>query len=66
MSKVVYRGWIIADCEDKEFLESLGVKLGNYNEATTSFEDCEVSLESLERLDPYWGCRFYWGLEAME
>jgi len=57
-----YRGWIIADYEDKEFLERLGVKLGRYDEEFTSFEDCELSPETLEKLDPYWG-RFCWGLK---
>ncbi|MCD6123983.1 hypothetical protein J7J62_02290 [bacterium] len=57
----MYKGWIIADYKDKEFLEKIGIKLGKYNEKTKSFEDCIVSSEALEKLDPYWG-RFYWGL----
>ena len=56
-----YKGWIIADYKDKEFLEKLGVKLGQYNEKTNSFENCEVPMEVLNMLDNYWG-RFYWGL----
>ena len=63
--KIYYEGWIIADYEDKEFLEKLGIRLGKYNEETTSFENCKVSLEALEKLDPYWG-RFYWGLWPSE
>jgi len=55
----VYKGWIIADYEDKAFLKKLGIKLGNYDEEFTSFEDCELSPETLGKLDPYWG-RFYW------
>ena len=62
MERGKYKGWIIADYEDKEFLEKLGVKLGRYDEKFTSFEDCELSPETLEKLDLYWG-RFYWGLE---
>ena len=62
MERGKYKGWIIADYEDKDFLEKLGVKLGRYNEKTASFEDCELSLETLEKLGPYWG-DFYWGLE---
>jgi len=62
MGELVYCGWIIADRGDEEFLKNLGVRLGKYEETTTSFEGCEVSLEVLEKLDPYWG-RFYWGLE---
>ena len=28
MSGKIYYGWIIADYEDKEFLEKLGIRLG--------------------------------------
>ena len=56
-----YKGWIIADYKDKEFLEKLGVKLGQYNKKTNSFENCQVPVEVLNILDNYWG-RFYWGL----
>ncbi len=56
-----YKGWIIADYKDKEFLEKLGIKLGQYNEETNSFENCEVPIEIFDVLDNYWG-RFYWGL----
>jgi len=62
MNKGKYRGWIIADYEDKEFLERLGVKLGKYDERYGSFENCELSPETLEKLDPYWG-RFCLGLK---
>jgi len=63
MERGKYKGWIIADYKDKEFLERLGIKLGRYDEEFTSFEDCELSPETLGKLDPYWGKRFYWGLE---
>jgi len=56
-----YKGWIIANREDKEFLEKLGIKLGQYNEKTSSFENCEVPMKAFDVLDNYWG-RFYWGL----
>ena len=62
MERGKYKGWVIADYEDKDFLEKLGVKLGRYNKKTSSFEDCELSPEILGELDPYWG-QFYWGLE---
>ena len=58
---MIYKGWIIADREEKEFLEKLGVKLGEYDERSGSFENCELSPETLEKLDPYWG-HFFWGL----
>jgi len=58
---MIYKGWIIADREEKEFLEKLGVKLGEYDERSGSFENCELSPETPEKLDPYWG-HFFWGL----
>ena len=60
--KLRYVGWIIADKEEKSFLESLGVKIiGGYNEEEHSFDECIVTEDVLQKLDPYWG-RFYWGL----
>lgn len=54
-------GWIGAEFEDKELLESLGVILGDYDPQNKEFVNCQVSDEVLEKLDPYWH-RFYWGL----
>ena len=51
---MIYKGWIIADREEKEFLEKLGVRLGEYDERSGSFENCEVPPEALEKLDSYW------------
>jgi len=45
---MIYKGWIIADREEKEFLEKLGVKLGEYDERSGSFENCELSPETLD------------------
>jgi hypothetical protein len=63
---VIYRGWIVSypDGEDLEILQRLGVKLGEYDATQGSFEDCEVTEQVLDKLDPYWG-RFMWGLQVV-
>lgn len=63
-------GWIEAQDEltDREHLKSLGIKVGSWKvediPGTTggTFKDCEVSLESLEKLEPFFGKRYIWGL----
>jgi hypothetical protein len=62
----MYRGWICCPSEDnREFLESLGVVVGSWNDEMMSFDDCEVSDEALDKLDAHWG-RYVWGLEPEE
>lgn len=56
------RGWIIAPEGDRQRLEELGVELGEYDITGQSFEDCVVSEEAMERLNPLWGM-YIWGLE---
>lgn len=53
---------MLYQCSTSEFLESLGVKVGPWIESDQTFDDCEVSAESFNKLDPHWG-RFIWGLE---
>ena len=57
----MYSGWICGKPEDKEFLESLGIEVGPYDEAQKQFVDCKVSEEALSKLDSHWG-RFIWYL----
>jgi hypothetical protein len=54
------KGWISCDHTEKKFLESIGIKLGVY--INGCFEDCEVSDEAFEKLDPLWG-QIFWGLQ---
>ena len=53
------KGWIACSTDDRNFLENLGIKLGEYGEG--EFVNCVVSKKSLKKLQPYWG-RFIWGL----
>lgn len=55
-----YRGWIAADESERERLEGLGVTLGPY--VGDAFENCHLSLATLEKLDQFWGI-YVWGLE---
>jgi len=54
------KGWINCNYKDKDFLESIGVKLGHY--ISGSFEHCEVSNEAFEKLYPLWG-QMFWGIQ---
>jgi hypothetical protein len=62
---MILKGWIIADESEREFLESLGLKLGPYDPAAGEFTACTADDEAMDRLNPHWG-RFYWGLFPME
>jgi hypothetical protein len=53
------RGWIAANKEDAPLLESLGVKLGFYDDQFGGFEECQVCQRTLTKLLPYWG-EFVW------
>lgn len=56
------RYWIIAAKEEREYLEKLGVVVGEYVEDDDSgeFHDCVISPAAAARLDPLWG-DFFWG-----
>lgn len=60
-------GWIIAGgLEEREFLESLGVKVGGKLETegdgSVNFRNCRISVENFnDKLHEWWG-RFIWGL----
>jgi hypothetical protein len=56
------KGRICASQSDKEFLESLGIILGEYDEMCMDFNNCLVTDEAFEKLEPYWGV-YYWSLE---
>jgi hypothetical protein len=68
-----YWGWIepcsenavpsrkIDVAEEREFLESLGIKVGPFIRSDRCFDNCEVPVKALDLLDPHWG-RFIWGL----
>lgn len=58
---MVLKGWITASITDKEFLESLGIQLGDYDHAEHEFTNCVVTEEVLRKLNPLWGT-FFWGL----
>lgn len=66
-----YWGWIEigdkdANFEDEiQFLKSLGVVLGTYVTDDQCFDDCRVSPEAMNKLQPHEG-RFFWGLEPVE
>jgi len=57
----MYSGWISANITDKSMLESFGVRVGNYNPEEKIFENCFVSHDALNKLEPYWGY-FIWHL----
>lgn len=57
----MWEGTIMAPCEDKEFLEGLGVVCGEYDAVNKEFTNCKVSNEALDKLDPYWHT-YYWSL----
>jgi len=53
-------GWVVANEDEKSFLEDLGVKVGKYNKKAGCFEGCSTTNEGLDKLEPHWG-RFFWG-----
>jgi len=55
--------WIIGQPEDREFLKSLGVILGEYDEWNTVYRNCFI--KDFSKLQPYWGAN-YWGPEIDE
>lgn len=55
-------GSICAGKEDRELLESFGIKVGEYDEVNNEFVNCIVSDSVLEKLDSHWG-NFYWSLD---
>lgn len=55
------KGWILATQADQKKLEEFGVVVGPYNPDEGCFEECQVSDEALDKLDPLWG-QYYWGL----
>lgn len=62
------RGWIQpCDPETSESaarveLETLGVDVGPWHEKIEEFQNCIVSREAMDKLDPLWG-RYIWGLQ---
>lgn len=67
---VHYKGWIACPNtpdfeESKRLLQDFGIKVGEYNTYTQVFEDCELSSDSLDMLDEYWG-QFFWGLAVQQ
>ena len=60
----MYYGWISAEYEDRNILQSLGIILGSYSYSVKIFHDCQVPPKALKALDQYWG-RFYWGLDKV-
>ena len=58
---IVYVGWIGGRESDREFLEKLGVKLGRHNKETTTWENCEVLENVLEKLEKHWRSKYLWG-----
>ena len=60
----MYYGWISAEYEDRNILQSMGIILGSYSYSVKTFHDCEVPSKALKQLDQYWG-RFYWGLDKV-
>ena len=62
---MTYRGCIIASENKRVFLEKLGVKVGDYNHQHHEFENCEVDIDAIMKLDKYWGL-FYWHLEPIK
>lgn len=57
-------GWICYRKEDKQQLLDLGVKLEGdskpFKEGGSLIQDCSISEEAMDNLDPFWG-RFIWG-----
>ena len=60
-----FKGWIIAEKEDEEFLKELGIKVGYYDHQHGEFKNCLVDKKAYDKLDKYWG-NFYWGLRAID
>jgi hypothetical protein len=62
--EIILEGSICASESDKEFLESIGVVVGPFNQVTSDFMGCIVTSDVLEKLDPYWGT-IYWSLHPV-
>ena len=62
---MTFKGWICADLKDAELLKSMGVVLGEYDDAFGIFENCVASEASLALLSPCWG-EFVWDLKPAE
>ncbi|MDO8640230.1 MAG: hypothetical protein Q7R33_01690 [Nitrosarchaeum sp.] len=62
----MYHGQIFAPIEDKNELEGLGVKLGQFsvNDNTPTWSDCCVTEDGLEKLQRHW-LRWIWTLKKM-
>jgi hypothetical protein len=58
------RGWIVAEEYEKKELESIGIIVGEYIKEQGLFDNCIVSEEAMNKLDPLWGV-FYWGLKEV-
>lgn len=56
------KGYIAANEDDREELESLGVILGKFREDEQDFSDCIVDEKAFTLLEPLWG-RYYWSLD---
>lgn len=59
---VVYFGWIGGKFGERQFLESLGIKVGAYNSEVQSFDGCIVSPAALEKLKKTEWAKRVWGL----
>ena len=61
MHRLWIASWAGTKDEDAEFLQSLGVALGSYDEESGDWVDCLLTEEVMEKLNPYWAKRFMWG-----
>lgn len=65
--EVKLRGWIqpcggqVDVATLRSELESVGVRVGVWDMFASEFQECEVSLSAMDKLDPLWG-RYIWGL----
>jgi hypothetical protein len=59
--EILLKGCVSAPKEDKEFLEHLGIIVGEYDEEQKEFKDCLVSEIAMRHLDPYFGM-YVWSL----
>ncbi len=55
------RGWIGGESKNAGELVEMGITLGQWNDEWGGWNDCIVTREAFERLDPLWG-RFVWKL----
>lgn len=58
--------WIIGDENDAYILKGIGIKLGKYSKKYRHWENCIITENQLEKLNPFWSNKFIWGHMGVE